>query len=128
MIIKYFSLYDIHYSQFSEEEYFNYITLDSFSSLPAPSTKTLLNAYVIADGNFGYNDSICWLCDDVFFSDKECEVAFFNYDEGVLRNPSFAELFIRYCFPYFINIEDVDYYLSAYLDKFKYGKTLFEKN
>lgn len=41
MIIECFSVYDIDYSQFSEEEYFNYLTLDWFSSLPAPSAKTL---------------------------------------------------------------------------------------
>ena len=127
MMIEYFSEDDIDYSQFSEEVYFDYPSLDSFLSLPAPSADILLNAYVIGDGDFDYNGSICWLYDDIVFSDKECEVAFFNYDDGVLRYPSFAEWFVRYCFPYFINTEEVDDCLSIYLDKFKYGKTLFER-
>lgn len=110
-----------------EETYLNYINLDSFSSPPAPNFDTLINSYVIADGNFSYNNDICLIYENVRFSDNECESVIYNYDYGFFRYKSFAELFVVNCLNYFYKDVKGENSLSYYFEKENIFKNLFDE-
>lgn len=127
----------VFYEDFSDEdlfkiesfrdEYLNYSNLDAFLSPPAPDFKTLINSYVIADGNFSYNDDICLLYQNIQFLDGEYETVVYNYDDGFIRYKSFAELFITNCLSYFYTDIESNNTITSYLHNDKIFKTLFKE-
>ncbi|WP_227429644.1 hypothetical protein [Psychrobacter sp. I-STPA6b] len=78
------------------DDYFNYEKLDGFLSLPALNKDSLLNYYVIADGELEVNGALAFLHSDICFLDGENEVSIYSLSEATfIRYKSFAELFIR---------------------------------
>jgi hypothetical protein len=110
-----------------EDIYFDYANLDSFSAPPAPNFDTLINSYVIADGNFSYNNDICLIYNNVRFLDNECESVIYNYDDGFFRYKSFAELFLIHCLSYFYKDIKGKKDINFYLEQENMFKNLFDK-